>query len=110
MKIMNEERKEMTVEEAEERVKAEEAVAEEKPAKKCKGGKKEEMERLIAEASQLTEIQRELGVTVDESSLSFANIVNAISVVQKNMGIMGTTAIEADGTISGSVASMKAAC
>ena len=46
---MNEERKEMTVEEAEERVKAEETVTEEKPAKKCKGAKKEEIERLKAE-------------------------------------------------------------
>ena len=41
--------------------------------------------------------------------MSFANIANAISVVQKNMGLMGTTAQEASGTISGSTGSMKSA-
>ena len=73
------------------------------------GGTKEEMERLVAEAANMTKAQAELGVTVDGTSLSFANIVNAISVVQKNMGIMGTTAKEASSTIQGSTASMKSA-
>ena len=45
---MNEEKKEMPVDETEERVNTETAT-EEKPAKKCKGGKKEEIERLKAE-------------------------------------------------------------
>ena len=73
------------------------------------GGNKTEMERLIADASKMTDVQRELGITVAEGDMSFANIANAISVVQKNMGLMGTTASEASGTISGSTGSMKSA-
>lgn len=72
------------------------------------GGTQEEMKRLISDASKMTDVQKELGVTVDANSMSFGNIVNAISVVQKKMGIMGTTAEEADKTISGSFNSMKA--
>ncbi len=60
------------------------------------------MERLIADAAALSD-------TVDEQSLSFDNIVQAIHVVQTEMGITGTTAKEASGTISGSFGSMKAA-
>jgi phage-related protein len=67
------------------------------------------MERLISEASQMTEVQKELGITVADGDMSFANIANAISVVQKNMGLMGTTASEASGTISGSTGSMQSA-
>ena len=67
------------------------------------------MKRLISDASKMTDVQKELGVTVDASSLSFGNIVNAISVVQKQMGITGTTSKEAATTIEGSVNSAKAA-
>lgn len=73
------------------------------------GGTKEEMERLIADASQMTEEMQALGVTVDADSTSFGNIINAISVMQRHLKISGTTAKEAGGTISGSVKSMKAA-
>ena len=73
------------------------------------GGTKTEMQRLIKDASKMTDVQKELGVTVDGSSMSFGNIVNAISVMQKQMGIAGTTAKEASTTISGSVNSMKSA-
>lgn len=73
------------------------------------GGTKEEMARLIADAAKMKDVQEELGVTIDASSMSFGNIVDAISVMQKSMGIMGTTAKEAKGTISGSIASMKSA-
>ena len=73
------------------------------------GGNKTEMERLIADASKMTEVQKELGITVAEGDMSFANIANAISVVQKNMGLMGTTTDEAGRTISGSTGSMKSA-
>lgn len=73
------------------------------------GGTKTEMQRLIADASKMKDVQKELGVTVDENSLSFGNIVNAISVMQKSMDIAGTTAKEADDTISGSINSMKSA-
>ena len=71
------------------------------------GGTQEEMKRLISDASKMTDVQKELGVTVDASSLSFGNIVNAISVVQKQMGITGTTSKEAATTIEGSVNSAK---
>ena len=73
------------------------------------GGNKTEMERLIADASKMTDVQKELGITVQEGDMSFANIANAISVVQKNMGLMGTTADEASNTIAGSTGSMRAA-
>ena len=73
------------------------------------GGTKTEMQRLIQDASQLTDVQKELGITVDANDMSFGNIVNAISVVQSKMGIMGTTSKEASETISGSVNSMKSA-
>lgn len=73
------------------------------------GGTKEEMQRLISDASKMTDAMDELGLSVDESDMSFGNIVNAISVVQKNMDITGTTAKEAATTFSGSFNSMKAA-
>ena len=72
------------------------------------GGTKEEMAKLITDASKMTDVQKELNLTVKDGDMSFGNIVNAISVVQKNMGIMGTTSKEASETISGSISSMKA--
>ena len=72
------------------------------------GGTKEEMRRLIADASKLTDVQKELNVTVKDGDLSFGNIVNAISVVQKQMGVTGTTAAEAEHTIQGSFYALKA--
>ena len=71
------------------------------------GGTKTEMERLVKDASKLKDVQAELGVTVDANSTSFGNIVNAISVMQKQMGIAGTTADEAERTISGSLNMLK---
>lgn len=73
------------------------------------GGTKEEMQRLVSDASNMTDAMNELGVSVDASDMSFGNIINAISVVQKNLDITGTTAKEASTTFSGSFASMKAA-
>lgn len=73
------------------------------------GGTKEEMKRLVKEAAGMKDVQKELGVTVDANSLSYANIVQAINVVQAKMGIMGTTATEAEGTITGSLNSVKGA-
>ena len=72
------------------------------------GGTTEEMKRLIKDASQMKDVQSELGVTVDSNSMSFANCVNAISVMQKHMGIAGTSAKEASTTIEGSSNMMKA--
>lgn len=65
------------------------------------GGTKEEMARLLEDATKLS------GVKYDLSS--YADIVDAIHVIQDEMGITGTTAKEASSTISGSVASMKSA-
>lgn len=73
------------------------------------GGTKTEMERLVADASKMTDIQDKLNVTVEEGSLDFANIINAISVMQTSLGIAGTTADEAATTIKGSTNAMKAA-
>lgn len=73
------------------------------------GGTKEEMQRLIKDASKMKEAQKELGVSVDASSMSFDNIINAISVVQKKLDIAGTTSKEASTTIQGSINSMKSA-
>lgn len=64
-------------------------------------GNKQGMEDLLAEAERLT------GVKFDINN--FADIVVAIHEVQKNMGIAGTTAEEASSTISGSIATLKAA-
>ena len=60
------------------------------------------MERLIKDAAALDS-------SIDANSMSFANIVKAINVVQTEMGITGTTALEAGRTISGSVGAMKSA-
>lgn len=65
------------------------------------GGTKEEMARLLADAEKISGIEYDIS--------SYADIVDAIHVVQTEMGITGTTALEASTTISGSVASMKAA-
>ena len=73
------------------------------------GGTKTEMQRLVKDASQMIDIQKELGVTVDASSLSFDNIVNAISVMQKKLDIAGTSAKEAAETVQGSIGRMGAA-
>ena len=72
------------------------------------GGTKEEMARLIKDASKMTDVQKELNVSVKDGDMSFGNIVNAISVMQKKMGIAGTTTKEASETISGSINSAKA--
>ena len=66
------------------------------------GGTKTEMERLVADAAKLDS-------SIQANDLSFGNIVKAINVVQTEMGITGTTALEAGRTISGSVGAMKSA-
>lgn len=65
------------------------------------GGTKEEMERLLEDASKLS------GIEFDISS--FADVTQAIHVIQENMGIAGTTAKEASTTIQGSLNSVKGA-
>lgn len=65
------------------------------------GGTKEEMQRLLEDAEKLS------GQKFDLSS--YADVVDAIHVVQTEMGITGTTAKEAATTIQGSVNMTKAA-
>ena len=68
------------------------------------GGTKEEMERLMRDAEKLSGM--EIG-TLDMNN--FADVVDAIHIIQDNLGITGTTAKEASTTISGSLATMKGA-
>lgn len=72
------------------------------------GGTQEEMRRLISDASKMTDTQKKLNVAVNDGDLSFSNIVNAISVVQSELGIMGATSLEASKTLQGSFNAMKA--
>lgn len=65
------------------------------------GGTKEEMQRLLKEAEKISGIHYNID--------SFADVVEAIHVMQESMGIAGTTAKEAEKTISGSIGMMKAA-
>ena len=68
------------------------------------GGTKAEMERLLRDAEQMAGyIEGSLDIE------SFADIADAIHIVQEEMGITGTTALEAGRTISGSVGAMKSA-
>ena len=73
------------------------------------GGTQQEMKRLIADAASYKKEQDELNISVKDGDMSFGNIVNAISVVQKKLKITGTTANEASTTFTGSFESMKAA-
>lgn len=65
------------------------------------GGTKEEMQRLLDDATKLSGVEYDLS--------SYADVVDAIHVIQEEMGIAGTTAKEASSTISGSASAMKAA-
>jgi phage-related protein len=65
------------------------------------GGTKTEMERLLRDAQALT------GVKYDINNL--ADVYSAIHAIQEELGITGTTAKEAEKTITGSANMMKAA-
>ena len=65
------------------------------------GGTQEEMKRLLADAEKIS------GIKYDISS--FADVTEAIHVMQEEMGIAGTTAREAASTIEGSISMMKGA-
>lgn len=65
------------------------------------GGTQEEMQRLLTDAQAIS------GVEYDISS--YADVVEAIHVIQEEMGIAGTTALEAGATISGSLNAAKSA-
>lgn len=65
------------------------------------GGTKEEMQRLLDDAEKISGIKYDLS--------SFADVTEAIHVMQEEMGIAGTTAAEASGTIQGSFGMLKGA-
>ena len=68
------------------------------------GGTKEEMQRLLKDAEKLP------GAMGKKFNLSnYADVVQAIHLVQDHMGITGTTAKEASTTIEGSANAMKSA-
>lgn len=71
------------------------------------GGTQSEMARLINDSGVLGDSMEVTAETVN--NVSFDKIIEAIHVIQDRMGITGTTSKEASETISGSVASMKAA-
>lgn len=73
------------------------------------GGTKTEMERLITDAEGLSDSFKVQRDESDNLVYSYADIVDAIHIVQDNMNITGTTAREADKTIQGSIDSTKAA-
>lgn len=70
------------------------------------GGTKTEMIRLLEDAEKIKAANGEM---VEYSIDNFADMVEAIQVVQENMGIAGTSATEAESTITGSMNSLKAA-
>ena len=65
------------------------------------GGTQAEMKRLLADAEKISGIKYDIA--------SYADIVDAIHVVQTEMDITGTTAEEAASTIQGSFGMMKSA-
>ena len=65
------------------------------------GGTKQEMQRLLADATKLS------GVKYDISNLS--DVYSAIHVIQEDLGITGTTAKESATTFQGSLKSMASA-
>lgn len=64
-------------------------------------GTKEGMQDLLDKAQELSGVEYDIG--------SYADIVEAIHVVQTEMGITGTTALEAESTIQGSLNAVKSA-
>ena len=63
------------------------------------GGTKTEMERLLANAEAISGIHYDIE--------NYSDVVSAIHVIQEEMGIAGTTALEAATTISGSWGMLK---
>ena len=63
-------------------------------------GTRQGMEQLLADATAISGVEYDID--------SYADIVEAIHEVQENLGIAGTTAEEASGTISGSLGAVQA--
>lgn len=69
------------------------------------GGTKTEMQRMIDDANAVKKANGEMAnLSID----SFADVTEAIHIIQNEMGITGTTAKEASTTIAGSVGMVKA--
>lgn len=68
------------------------------------GGTQQEMDRLLRDAEELAGFEP---MSLDRNN--FADVVEAIHIIQENMGITGTTSKEAASTISGSIGMTKAA-
>lgn len=77
------------------------------------GGSQQEMYRLLQDAAKLDKsFAKTAKFSLDAKGhleVGFADIVQAIHIVQTDLDITGTTAKEASSTISGSIASLKAA-
>lgn len=77
------------------------------------GGTASEMHRLMSDAAELDEQFRATAqFSIDSKghlTASFSDITKAIHIVQTELGITGTTSLEAGATISGSAAMMKSA-
>lgn len=71
------------------------------------GGTQSEMARLINDSGVLGDTMVATAENVNQ--ISFDKFIEAIHVIQENMGITGTTAKEAETTITGSVNAAKAA-
>ena len=65
------------------------------------GGTKKEMQRLLDDATKLSGIEFDIE--------NYADIVTAIHIIQEEMGIAGTTQLEATETIEGSLNMVKSA-
>lgn len=65
------------------------------------GGTKTEMQRLLADATKISGIEYNLD--------NLADVYEAIHVIQGELDITGTTALEASSTLMGSLAAMKSA-
>ena len=65
------------------------------------GGTKSEMERLLADATKLSGVEYNID--------NLADVYEAIHVIQEEIGITGTTALEAEETIQGSFNALKSA-
>ena len=70
------------------------------------GGTKQEMQRLLDDANKLNAAQ---GKYTKYTNDNYADIVQAVHVIQTEMDITGTTAREASTTIQGSTSAAKAA-
>ena len=69
------------------------------------GGTKTEMQRLIKDANAVKQANGEMAnLTIER----FGDVVEAIHIIQQQMGITGTTSKEAASTIEGSTGSMRA--